>query len=144
MSELTASNTLHALRVASAHAERFVARALEPYGVTAAQFELLQAIATIESSGGGCSELARRVAAPGPDITRMIDRLVAAGLVARLRDENDRRVVHAQLTEKARELLRDATPAVSQAESEMFGSLDIGEREALTTLLLGVRRNCPG
>lgn len=144
MSELTASSTLHALRVASAHAERFVARALEPYGVTAAQFELLQAIAAIESSGGGCGELARRVAAPGPDITRMVDRLVAAGLVARLRDENDRRVVHAHLTEKARELLRDASPAVARAESEMFGNLDINEREALTTLLQGIRRNCPG
>ncbi|MCA0375425.1 MAG: MarR family transcriptional regulator [Gemmatimonadetes bacterium] len=140
MSPVDTATTLHALRAAAANAERFLARALEPFGVTAGQYELLQAIEAIEASGGGCSELGRRVAAPGPDITRMIDRLLAAGLVARHRNENDRRVVHAVLTEKGRALLAEAAPVVRKAEQTIFGGLAGDQQDTLAELLGGVQR----
>jgi DNA-binding MarR family transcriptional regulator len=138
-----ASATVHALRAAAAHAERMLARALEPYGITAGQFELLQVIGHHEGKGSGCSELGRQLAVPGPDVTRMMDRLDSAGLVARSRDENDRRVVHTVLTDKGRELLKLATPAVTETELGLFEGLAEDERTRLTGLLLGIRRNCP-
>ncbi len=140
----TAAHTVHALRTAAAHVERALAWALEPFAVTTAQFELLQVIGRLGKSGAGCSELGRHLAAPGPDVTRMLDRLDSAGLVARKRDHKDRRVVHTQLTEKGEELLHNAGPAVHHAERSVFNGLADNERAQLDVLLQGVRRNCPG
>lgn len=140
----TPGTTVHALRTAAAHVERALAWALEPFSVTTAQYELLQVIERHGKSGAGCSELGKHLAAPGPDVTRMLDRLDNAGLVARNRDQNDRRVVHTALTEKGEELLRAATPAVREAELTVFDGLADSERAQLARLLQGVRRNCPG
>lgn len=45
------------------------------------------------------AELAHRIAASAPTMTGIVDRLERQGLVARLRDDQDRRVVHIALTE---------------------------------------------
>lgn len=136
--------TVHALRTAAAHVERAMAWALEPFAVTTAQYELLLVIRRLGKSGAGCSELGKHLAAPGPDVTRMLDRLDSAGLVARKRDEKDRRVVHTALTAKGEALLESAAPAVQQAELTVFEGLADSERQRLAVLLQGVRRNCPG
>lgn len=139
----TAAHTVHALRTAAAHVERALAWALEPFGVTTAQFELLQVIGRYGKTGAGCSELGKHLAAPGPDVTRMLDRLDSAGLVARKRDEKDRRIVHTELTPKGEELLTNSGPAVQNAELSVFDGLADSERTQLAILLQGVRRNCP-
>jgi DNA-binding MarR family transcriptional regulator len=74
----------------------------------------------------------------------MLDRLDNAGLVARNRDQNDRRVVRTVLTEKGEALLRAAAPVVKEAELAVFEGLADSERAQLALLLQGVRRNCPG
>ena len=137
------SSTVFALRAAAAHVERSLTRVLEPFGVTAAQFELLLVVERLAASGAGCSELGRHLAAPGPDVTRMLDRLDSAGLVARSRDVHDRRVVHAVITEKGRALIANATPSVAEAESSVFEGLSEPDRHQLLALLKGIRRNCP-
>lgn len=141
--QLSLSSTVFALRAAAAHVERSLTRVLEPFGVTAAQFELLLVVERLAASGAGCSELGRHLAAPGPDVTRMLDRLDSAGLVSRSRDDRDRRVVHAMLTEKGRELIARAGPSVAEAESGVFEGLSEPDRQQLLALLTGVRRNCP-
>lgn len=138
------ATTVHALRTAAAHVERALAWALEPFAVTSAQYELLLVIQRHGKSGAGCSELGKHLAAPGPDVTRMLDRLDSAGLVARKRDEKDRRVVRTALTEKGEALLESAGPVVRQAELTVFDGLADSERAHLSRLLQGVRRNCPG
>jgi len=140
----TPEHTVNALRTAAAHVERALAWALEPLDVTTAQFELLQVIGRHGKSSAGCSELGKHLAAPGPDVTRMLDRLDSAGLVARTRHNRDRRVVQTELTEKGKELLTNAGPAVNQAELSVFHGLADSERTQLAILLQGVRRNCPG
>lgn len=143
-SKATPAIAVHSLRTAAAHVERALSWALQPSGVTTAQFELLQVIERHGKSGAGCSEMGKHLAAPGPDVTRMLDRLDSAGLVARKRDEKDRRVMHTTLTEKGEALLAAASPAIAQAELSVFNGFADRERELLVTLLQGVRRNCPG
>ncbi len=138
------SSAVFALRAAAAHVERSLSRALDPFGITAAQFELLVVIDRHTGAGAGCSELGRQLAVPGPDVTRMLDRLDTAGLVVRSRDAKDRRIVHATLTDKGKALLKSAAPSVAEAESSVFEGLDHEERHRLTVLLRSIRRNCPG
>lgn len=137
------STTVFALRAAASHVERSLTRVLEPFGVTAAQFELLLVVERLAASGAGCSELGRHLAAPGPDVTRMLDRLDLAGFVSRSRDAKDRRVVHAVVTDQGRELIAQAGPSVAEAESSAFDGLAEPDRHLLLELLQGIRRNCP-
>lgn len=136
------NTTVHALRAAAAHVELTVARALEPFGITAAQFELLQLIA--QNDAAACSELGRQMAAPGPDITRMVDRLDAAGLVARSRDEKDRRVVHVVMTPRGAELLAQVRPVVCAAERQVFSGISTEDQDILLRVLQQLRQACPG
>jgi len=138
------ADTIHALRAATARVERALGRVLEPFGITPAQFELLQVIEHYAESGAGCSELGKHLAVPVPDVTRMLDRLDSALLVSRKRNDKDRRVVHTALTQKARQLLHDAASPVAEVQASVFVGLGAEPREQLTALLHGVRRNCPG
>jgi MarR family transcriptional regulator for hemolysin len=53
-----------------------------------------------EWPGVSQSELAERVGVEGPTLVRHLDRMCAEGLVTRVRDENDRRVTHIELTDE--------------------------------------------
>lgn len=53
-----------------------------------------------EWPGVSQSELADRVGVEGPTLVRHLDRMCAEGLVTRVRDENDRRVTHIELTDE--------------------------------------------
>jgi DNA-binding MarR family transcriptional regulator len=52
-----------------------------------------------------CGEISARMITRDPDITRLLDRLEARGLVARSRQKRDRRVVQARITPEGIELL---------------------------------------
>src|SRR3972149_2576871 len=53
------------------------------------------------------SELARMTVIPKPQMTRLIDQLVKAGIVERRADSADRRVINIALTEYGRVLAED-------------------------------------
>lgn len=55
--------------------------------------------------------------------TRRVDRMVAAGLVKRVRDREDTRVVHARVTPKGRTLQRRAAETHLQGIQDHFGRM---------------------
>jgi DNA-binding MarR family transcriptional regulator len=59
-----------------------------------------------EDDGLPCGEIAARMITRDPDITRLLDRLEARGLVARSREKKDRRVVQARITSAGIQLLK--------------------------------------
>jgi DNA-binding MarR family transcriptional regulator len=136
--------TLRALRGAAAHVERALSRVLEAHGLTIAQFAALQVLHEADVNGLTCSAIGQRLTGVAPDVTRLIDRLEAAGLVARFRDSNDRRVVHTRLTEKGTETLFRALPDLRQAEERTLAGLDETQRATLAALLQEVQRGCAG
>ena len=79
-------------------AGRWVVEALKPSGLTPAQFNVLRILRGSGPQGLACSRIAERMINQDPDVTRLIDRLVAAGWSERQRDERDRRVVNVVIT----------------------------------------------
>ena len=138
------SAAVRALRAASAHVEHMLARALEAHELTAAQFSVLEVMDEMTDDAIQCSELGRRLHGPGPDVTRLLDRLESGGLVARDRDQKDRRVVHTRITELGRSVLQKARPDVRTAEEQALADLPTEARRHLTSLLQDVQRRCPG
>jgi DNA-binding MarR family transcriptional regulator len=91
-----------AIKAAHREVNRRFGEALRPLGVTVAQAEAILILADAEPLS--VKELGARILAEAGNPTRLVDRLVAAGLVERRTASGDRRQVDLTLTPNAREL----------------------------------------
>jgi DNA-binding MarR family transcriptional regulator len=94
------------LRPALLHLNRRLRRELAPLGITGGQAALLWAIRS--HPGIGVRGLADVEGVSTPAMSAYVDRLEAAGLVARHRSEQDRRRVELAVTESGLRVLRSA------------------------------------
>jgi DNA-binding MarR family transcriptional regulator len=80
-------------------------------------------------------ELARRVAVTEKTTTGLVDRLERDGLVLRLRDGSDRRVVRVKLTAHGARLARRLDAEVLEKLTRLMGRLDAGDRRDLFRII---------
>jgi DNA-binding MarR family transcriptional regulator len=87
--------------------------------------------------GGGRSmgEIASHTALPAPTATRVVDRLVAAGLAHRRTDPVDRRRVLVHLAGDGRRVVERVCGRVERRVGDALGSPHTGERTQLAELL---------
>jgi DNA-binding MarR family transcriptional regulator len=116
-------------------AGRWVAEALKPSGLTPSQFNVLRILRGARPEPLSSSRIAERMVAFDPDLTRLLDRLEAAGLVEKSRDAHDRRVVSVHITKKGLEVVAQASPAVSLKLKSALGALRPRQLEVLADLL---------
>src|SRR5678816_605601 len=84
-------------------------------------------------SSGLCGrEIGERLVTPVPDVPRLLDRMTAAGLIARARDRADKRHVSSRITPKGLRMLERVQPPLEAIERRRTGSLD---RRAVAALL---------
>lgn len=112
--------------------------ALEPLGLSLAK---LGALSKLVDAGEPLplSTLAARCACVRSNITQLVDRLEAEGLVARADDPRDRRSVRAALTEEGRRRQAAGVRALEKAEREMLAHVSRPKQEALLELLQALR-----
>jgi DNA-binding MarR family transcriptional regulator len=85
-------------------------------------------------------QLAERLSCVKSNVTQLVDRLEADGLVSRAADPNDRRSRLAVLTAAGRKAYAKGTEIQSQAEKELFSALSIDESKKLHELLAKLDR----
>lgn len=101
-----------------------------------AEFDVLFQLASADGSRLRMAELADRVLLSRAGITRLVDRLVADGLVGRLRCESDARGFYAVLTDDGRARLEAATPGhIESVRRTFLERFDSSELELLAGLL---------
>jgi DNA-binding MarR family transcriptional regulator len=138
---LTTSNPMsvaNGLRPTLFHLNRRLRKELAPLGVTGGQASLLWAIRT--SPGIGVRELAEREGVSPPAMTADVDRLEAAGFVARRRSERDRRRVELDLTEDGARVLRSVRSRRTAWLAARLRRLEPDELEAIERALPALRR----
>jgi len=113
---------------------------LKPYGLSAAQYNVLKILRGAEPEGLCRNEIRDRMLTRMPDMTRLLDRMEDAGLVTRTRQTNDRRLVRTELTERATELLDKIEPNMLEEHRERLGGLSRDDLRRLIELLTAVRR----
>jgi DNA-binding MarR family transcriptional regulator len=119
----------------TAHAiEAEVETRLGEVGLSGAKFAALQALAEAGESLP-LTQLAERLSCVKSNITQLVDRLEAHGLVARQADSRDRRTRLAALTPAGRKAVKDGTRALDAAERDVLGRLSRDEGEQLRKLL---------
>jgi DNA-binding MarR family transcriptional regulator len=110
----------------------FTEHAGEPFQLRPVEYTVLTLIA--ENPGGSLARIARALAVTAPNVTVMVDRLEARGLVERGQSELDRRTQVLHVTPAGAELVRKSTERIIQAEQALL-QLSAGERAMLLELL---------
>ena len=129
------------------HLSGRIAELLKSYQLTTTQYNMLRILRGAGEEGVTCSQATERMLSPDPDITRLLDRMEAQGLIRRGRSREDRRVVITRITERGLELTnRIAEPLdqlfqryVGRAGQEALQAL-IGTLEALRQPLTSERK----
>ena len=125
---------VHAARIIEERTER----ALETIGLSMAKQTALSKLAEA-GEPLTLSELAARVSCVRSNMTQLVDRLEADGLVRRVDDPADRRVVRADLTALGRARQQEGVRLWLQAEGELLATLSERDSELLSDLLARFR-----
>ncbi len=116
-------------------------RALAPYGITEAQFNVLM-ILTYQSEDGGMSQtdLGRMLLVNRSNVTGLVDRMEKAGWVRRIPSPSDRRMNRVEITPEGTGLLERAHHAYYGRVETIMRDLPDTERRGLVELTEKVRR----
>jgi len=114
--------------------ERMLERALEGIGLSPAKLAVLGGLA---AAGGRLSlgELAQHRSCVKSNITKLIDRLEADGLVARMDDPTDRRGVLAEITAEGRRRQAEGDRLIGEVEEALTRDLEPDDVGALRRVL---------
>jgi DNA-binding MarR family transcriptional regulator len=102
-------------------------------GLTAPQLLVLQAIRGLGAVA--ISRLSVEVSLSQATVTTILDRLEKRGLVDRQRSEQDKRVVHALLTDTGRAVVASAPTPLQEAFSVRFEQLEAWEQSLILSAL---------
>lgn len=119
------------------------ARIIEPWEkflkataeLTPNQYNVLRILRGSHPTRLACGDIAGRMIARDPDVTRLVDRLNRQGLVTRGRSRRDRRVVEVGITEKGQQILRSLDEHVTRFPKAMLGHVGPRKLAQLRALL---------
>jgi DNA-binding MarR family transcriptional regulator len=131
---LDLGSLLHAAHAAEGEVES----KLNAVGLSLAKLAALNAV--VEAGDAlPLSQLAERLSCVKSNITQLVDRLDADGLVRRQPDPKDRRTRLAVLTPAGRKAWQEGTRIRQSAERHLLGKLTAHEAQQLAALLAKVR-----
>jgi len=125
--------------IAAAHSvEQRVEAAMEEVGLSSAKFSALTHLVDA-GEALSLSECAKRMTCVRSNITQLMDRLEAEGLVRRVDDPNDRRGVRASVTPLGIERQAAGAKQMAQVHKEFAKTLAGADRDALGRVLGSIR-----
>jgi MarR family transcriptional regulator, organic hydroperoxide resistance regulator len=116
-----------------------IAAVLRPFKLSHSQYNVLRILRGAGAEGLACREIAARMITRDPDITRLLDRLERRGLVARTRDEKDRRVVMVRITPAGLRILMQLDEPIEEVDRRLLEHLGERRLRSLIQLLEATR-----
>ena len=121
--------------------ERRLEAVLAPQSLSATQYNVLRILRGAGPEGLTCGETGARMITRDPDVTRLLDRLNARGLIARERDKRDRRVIVTRITEEGLRLLAALDDPIEELDRRQLGGLGGADLRRLVRMLERVRES---
>jgi DNA-binding MarR family transcriptional regulator len=123
------------LLLAAAWLEDRLSEVLTPFGLSHAQYNVLRILRGVHPDGHPRCDVAARLIVRAPDVTRLVDRLVRRGLVARGRGAgSDRRHSVARITARGLALLERTEEAFLGAHRDIEERLGLAGCSELSQL----------
>jgi DNA-binding MarR family transcriptional regulator len=107
--------------------------------LTVAQYNVLRILRGAGDEGLPCREIGERLVTRDPDITRLLDRLEARGLIRRERPAEDRRTVLVFVTGEGSAKVAEFDGPLAGLHAELFRGLTRAEKKQLGGLLRKLR-----
>ena len=126
------------MRMVSNAVSHSFARRLDAEGVTVAEWVFLRSLYDVSDIAP--SQLAERMAMTRGGVSRLADRLVAKGLVARQADPTDKRAHKLALTPDGRKAVPKLAVLADKNDEQFFGALTPNQREQLEGLLRNIAK----
>ena len=114
---------------------REVEESLKNSGFSQTQYNVLRILRGAGPAGLACREIGNRMITRDPDITRLLDRLEARGLVSRARERSDRRVVTSRITAQGLRMLKQLDEPISLLHRRQFRHIPARRLRLLVSLL---------
>ena len=137
---------LNVIRTAD-HLMRAFEELLKPHNLSSTQYNVLRILRGVggccdgaddgNGSAGGipCKKIGEHMITREPDITRLLDRLEARGLISRQRDTRDRRIVSTRITPDGLRILKEIDKPVIDFHAAQFPNLPENKLTELIELL---------
>jgi DNA-binding MarR family transcriptional regulator len=124
------------LLLCAGYLEQAIVAALEPYGLSFCDFDVLNTLRRrADEQGTNPKQLARSSLITSGAMTSRLDRLERAGLVTRAPDPDDRRGVLVRLTKRGEKLAEQSLRAVIAADEAFLEPLSQRQRSAVAAAL---------
>jgi DNA-binding MarR family transcriptional regulator len=131
------------LVLAADHLLRAEIEVLRVADLTFPQYNVLRILRGARPEALSCGTISQRMLTRDSDLTRLLDRLEERGLVTRVRDSRDRRMVTAAITESGLQLVRRLDGAVDRVHRDRLKHISRKQLETLRTLAEEVRQGEP-
>jgi DNA-binding MarR family transcriptional regulator len=120
----------------AAHLERAIVSALQPFGLSFGDFDVLNTLRRRgDEEGTKPRDLTQSSLITSGAMTSRLDRLERAGLIDRRPDPTDRRGVLVQLTEQGQRLAEESLHAVIAADEAFLEPLSRRQRDSVASAL---------
>jgi DNA-binding MarR family transcriptional regulator len=114
---------------------------MKPYQLSPTQYNVLRILRGAGAAGVSCKDIAARLVARDPDITRLMDRLEQRGLIVRDRCKEDRRIVTHCLTQAGSDLLNELHLPLESLNKQLTRGVKAGDLRQLVDALEQIRGN---
>ena len=118
---------------------RGVTETLSRADLTPTQYNALRILRGAGSEGVSCSEVSERMVTKDSDITRLLDRLEARGLVSREREAKDRRRIATRITDEGLRVLAELDAPIAEMHRSQLSLLGEKQLASLSKLLEAAR-----
>lgn len=112
---------------------------LKQADLTHTQYNVLRILRGAGQAGASCSEISERLVTKDSDITRLLNRLEARGLISRERETKDRRVIITHISVIGLRLLAALDKPIERCHRRHLGHLGDKQLATLSKLLEAVR-----
>lgn len=110
------------------------------FDISSQQYNALRLLKEVAPLALAVSALGQRMITRAPDMTRMLDRLEQRGWIARVRRDDNRRVVEVTITAAGIKLLQQLARPIRACHERQFGHLSEQQLNQLIGLLRATRK----
>lgn len=125
--------TYYAVMAAYKSMRKTIAEEASRVGLTPPQFRLLRTIA--KNGAMSSNRISQEMLVTPPNVTGVVDRLEAKGLVNRIADPQDRRTTMIELTAEGKYLQETVSKAYNAFMKQVLSEFTVSEKTALRRLL---------
>jgi DNA-binding MarR family transcriptional regulator len=112
---------------------------LKPHNLSHVQYNVLRILRGAGDDGMACKAIGEHMITRDPDITRLLDRLEARGLLTRTRDTRDRRVVASRITPDGLALLAHIDGPLLEFHRKQLAHMTPEQMQTVTDILEAIR-----